>query len=129
MRKVQLVEGEYYHIFNRGVDKRTVFQDSHDFNRFLLSLVGFNSVEPIGSIYEYSLQEKSKFGNRVSKSLKSKEKEPLVDIVAYVLNKNHFCKKDIILGQFKNVKEYKQMAEGTVKEIKNRRDLEHLMFD
>ncbi|OHB10910.1 MAG: hypothetical protein A3G05_02125 [Candidatus Zambryskibacteria bacterium RIFCSPLOWO2_12_FULL_45_14] len=89
MRKVQLVEGEYYHVFNRGVDKRTIFQDARDFERFLLSVIDFNSIEPIGSIYEYSFQKKSQLGNLVSKS-KKKEKKPLVELVAYCLNKNHY---------------------------------------
>src|SRR3989344_4144559 len=89
MRKVQLVEGEYYHVFNRGVDKRTIFQDARDFERFLLSVIDFNSIEPIGSIYEYSFQKKSQLGNLVSKS-KKKQKKPLVELVAYCLNKNHY---------------------------------------
>ena len=89
MRKTLFAEGEYYHIFNRGVDKRVIFQDSDDFNRFLLSLTEFNSVEPIGSIYEHSFKKKSQLGNSVSKSVE-KTKKPLVEMVAYCLNKNHF---------------------------------------
>ena len=27
MRPVQLVEGEFYHVYNRGTDKRTLFRD------------------------------------------------------------------------------------------------------
>src|SRR3989338_1402111 len=217
MRKVQLVEGEYYHVFNRGVDKRTIFQDARDFERFLLSVIDFNSIEPIGSIYEYSFQKKSQLGNLVSKS-KKKEKKPLVELVAYCLNKNHYhfifkqvsergieklmhrlglgftkyfnlkykrsgslfqgtfkavhiesneqlihlsayvnlnnmvhdfsgndfrsswneyigkinkgmCAKDMIIEQFKNVKGYKKMVEQTVREIKNRRDMENLILE
>ena len=57
-RETPLVEGEYYHVFNRGVDKRVVFEDKYDFKRFLTSLVDFNSVTPIGSIFENSFRKK-----------------------------------------------------------------------
>lgn len=88
MRKTSLVEGEYYHIFNRGVDKRTIFKDNDDFSRFLLSMVEFNSVEPIGSIFEHSFKQKPKLGHPVSKS--NKKHKPLVEFVVFCLNKNHF---------------------------------------
>lgn len=211
MRKVKLVEDEYYHIFNRGVDKRTIFQDNDDFERFLLSLTAFNSVDPIGSIYEHSFQKKPQLGNLVSKS--NKRKGLLVELVSYYLNKNHFhlilrqcaekgiekfmhrlglgftkyfnekykrsgvlfqgpfksvhiesneqliyssayvnlnnivhghkgnnfrsswqeylgrtqeniCHKNIILDQFKNIKEYRKLVEETVNDIKDKRSLE-----
>ena len=38
MRKVPFVENEYYHIYNRGVDKRNVFLEERDFRRFLLAM-------------------------------------------------------------------------------------------
>lgn len=90
MRKEQLANGEFYHIYNRGVDHRSIFSDRADFERFLLSLQLFNTQDPIGSIYEASFLEKPQFGNRTSKSKK------LVDIVAYCLNPNHY---HIILQQ------------------------------
>jgi|SRR3989344_1971979 len=79
-RNLEFVEGEIYHIFNRGADKRVVFQDKQDFSRFLESMDKFNSIEPIGSIYENSF-DRNQLGNPVSK---------LVDFVCYCLNPNHF---------------------------------------
>ena len=38
MRNLDFVDGEFYHIFNRGVDKRTIFQNETDFKDFLESL-------------------------------------------------------------------------------------------
>jgi hypothetical protein len=38
MRKKPLANDEYYHIYNRGVDKREVFSDDRDYIRFLLSM-------------------------------------------------------------------------------------------
>jgi hypothetical protein len=38
MRDIPLINEEYYHLYNRGVDKRCVFENSRDFSRFLLSM-------------------------------------------------------------------------------------------
>ena len=47
---------------------------------FLQSVIAFNQVDPIGSLYEYSFKKEEV----------NKIKEPLVVIVAYCLNQNHF---------------------------------------
>ena len=92
MRKLVLAPGEYYHVFNRGVEKRDVFMDEYDLQRFLLCLVEFNTYEPIGSIYEHRF-EKKKLGSLASKSKSLKKKvapASLLDLVCYCLNPNHF---------------------------------------
>jgi len=89
MRKVQFVTEEYYHIFNRGTDKRNIFGDKYDYGRFLQSMEEFNTTEPIGSIFENSFRKRTQLGNPVSK-LKVKEGKPLVCFVAYCLNPNHY---------------------------------------
>ena len=48
MRKVPFIVGQFYHIYNRGVDKRDVFNDGQDAARFLESMKEFNVEEPIG---------------------------------------------------------------------------------
>jgi len=69
-----------YHIYNRGVDKRAIFLDKFDYERFLQGMREFNSVDPIGSIYENSfLKDKPK-----------RKEKPLVSFVAYCINPNHF---------------------------------------
>src|SRR3989344_6225002 len=77
IRKVKFVNGEIYHIFNRGVDKRKIFLDQKDLNRFFESVISFNCIEPIGSLFEQSFQ-------------KDKIKKPLVKFIAYHLLPNHF---------------------------------------
>ena len=72
--------GEFYHIYNRGTDKRIVFNNDYDFKRFLQSMKEFNSLEPIGSIYENSF-DKPRLGRQTSK---------LVNIICYCLNPNHY---------------------------------------
>ncbi|MDO8522890.1 MAG: transposase [bacterium] len=206
MRKTSFANGEFYHIFNRGTDKRTIFSDKSDLERFTLCMSEFNSTKPIGSLYENTFRDK--LGVQDAKLR-------LVNIIVYCLNSNHFhmileqkkdngiskflgklaggyvsyfnirnkrtgslfqgpfkakhidsnkyllhlsayvnlnnkvhrlgvqdakssweeylekankskkgiCKKDIILDQFKNLKEYKDFAENSLKDILERKDL------
>lgn len=88
MRKAIFAEGEFYHIYNRGTDKRDVFSDENDYARFLESMIEFNAPEPIGSLFENSYRKKHQLGGSTSKDEKSEEK--LVNIVAYCLNPNHY---------------------------------------
>ena len=85
MRKTGFANNEFYHVYNRGVDRRFIFSDNFDIQRFYQSMKEFNSVEPIGSIYENSFP---KLGRETSK-LEQKH-DPLVNIISYCLNPNHF---------------------------------------
>ena len=50
MRNIIFQSNCYYHIYNRGVDKRKIFIDSKDYFRFLLSLREFNNIKPTGGL-------------------------------------------------------------------------------
>ena len=81
MNREPLATGEYYHIYNRGVDKRSIFSDVRDVERFLLSMNVFNSVKPILSIRDvFELKDKAEAGDG----------KKLVEFVAYCLNPNHY---------------------------------------
>ena len=82
MKRPHFTTGEYYHIYNRGVDKRKIFSDNYDLARFLQCMDEFNSVSPIGSIYENSFLNESVRLKRKSKAL--------VEFVAYCINPNHY---------------------------------------
>ena len=82
MKKPVLTTREYYHIYNRGVDRRQIFLDQHDIERFFQSMEEFNALEPIGSIYENSFIEPAGQFRRKNKKL--------VRFVAYCLNPNHY---------------------------------------
>lgn len=86
MRKVPFINGEFYHIYNRGVDKRDIFSNQYDLDRFFQSMDNFNIVEPIGSIYEHSFQNQKKSPQLGSSTPKLK----LVNFVCYCLNPNHY---------------------------------------
>jgi putative transposase len=88
MRKNKLVENEFYHIYNRGVDKRDIFLDDSDYLRFLKSMKEFNGVDPIGSLYEKYLQEKH--NGVLTSIMEVKTPRPLVELICYCLNPNHY---------------------------------------
>ncbi len=91
IRKTAFANGELYHIYNRGTDKRDIFGDQYDQLRFLQSMVEFNALDPIGSIYEHSLHKSDTLGGKASKLVSEKgDKEILVEVVAYCLNQNHY---------------------------------------
>lgn len=83
MRKEPLVTGEYYHIYNRGVDKRDIFMCKEDLERFIESILEFNNVEVITSI---SNVRKTK-NQIVPEALSGK---PLISVIGCCLNPNHF---------------------------------------
>ncbi len=80
MRNLVFTNGEFYHIYNRGTDKRRVFLQNKDYERFILGMKLFNSLEPINH-FNRLLAEVSPRPNRP---------EALVKIVAYCLMPNHF---------------------------------------
>jgi len=61
----------YYHIYNRGVEKRKIFLDKWDYVRFLESMREFNRVKPTQGLYRlYHEREKdSQLRNPKSNSL------------------------------------------------------------
>ena len=71
-RKFQFSVGEYYHIFSRGVDKRPVFLDERDHDRFSALLYTANNTQSI-SISNF---RKPKFEDLFS----LERQETLVDI-------------------------------------------------
>lgn len=76
-----LATGEYYHVYNRGADKRALFKDNADYKRFIELLFLSNTHERI-NVRDIRRTYTSVFDfNRG---------EPLVYIGAYCLMPNHF---------------------------------------
>lgn len=79
-RNTLFSNGNYYHIFNRGIDKRLIFKQKKDYLRFLDCL----------KYYQYN-SKKPKFSQRHKyKSLVLNKNKILVEIVAFCLMPNHF---------------------------------------
>lgn len=92
MRKTQFVEGEYYHIYNRGVEKRDIFKNIYDLQRFFQSMVEFNVSDPIGSIYENQYRKRIQKQNNIlgNPVTKLQDEDKLVNFITYCLNTNHY---------------------------------------
>jgi len=76
---------EWYHCYNRGVDKRIVFEDTGDYNRFLLLLYLGNGSTPLrlANLKNHNIRAVLEDGS-------IEREEPLVEIGAYTLMPNHF---------------------------------------
>ena len=85
IRRQPLINDQYYHIYNRGVDKRDIFSDKNDIFRFIESIKEFNRIEKIDS-----LANLRKLKSNPQIGAKPLSGEPLVEIVGYCLNPNHF---------------------------------------
>lgn len=99
MQKIKFASGEYYHIYNRGVNKQNIFYDEKDFVRFLIEMKEFNSTKAIGGLYRKYLRDKKEKDNPnrgTTSNLEVVEVEPLfglsflVEIICYCLNPNHY---------------------------------------
>lgn len=82
MRTITFIEGEYYHIYNRGNSKQKIFLDDKDRERFLKLLYLCNSKRRID------------FNNEIVKrkvdAWEFEKGTPIVNIGAWVLMPNHF---------------------------------------
>ncbi len=82
-RKVIFENDKYYHIYNRGTDKRKVFMDKGDLYYFLDSIIISNSIK---HLYKSNNSKNA----RKNKKENAKNSEKIVDVIAYSLLPNHF---------------------------------------
>ena len=85
MRKLKLQNDKFYHIYNRGVDKRNIFVDEKDYIRFIRSIKEFNK-----STATQGLHMIKHFRKQGTESLNFRDSVPLVIIVCYSLLPNHY---------------------------------------
>jgi putative transposase len=89
-RKKPFAFDETYHVYNRGVEKRTVFKNEADYSRMMILLLLCNSIKPVrlrNTLRKYQ-------GRTLVKLREIFEyecpEEKIVDILAYCLMPNHF---------------------------------------
>jgi len=78
MKNPKFVNGQIYHIYNRGSQKRDIFLDDDDYLRFIHNLFEFNDTKPAINTYDvssYKMMESRKL---------------LVEIMVFCLMPNHF---------------------------------------
>ncbi len=91
-RKTPFIDGERYHLFTRGVEKRNIFSKTEDYERFMILLFLANSE---GNVHIGNLTKKYK-GESFIRMFDEKRGKQLVDIFAYALMPNHI---HIIVGE------------------------------
>ncbi|KKR42997.1 hypothetical protein A2356_00030 [Candidatus Nomurabacteria bacterium RIFOXYB1_FULL_39_16] len=84
-RKTSLAVGEHYHIYSRGVEKRKIFMNTKDYNRFVALLYIMNQDAPftMGNF----LRDKNK---SLEDIFTEKREKTLVSVLGYCLMPNHF---------------------------------------
>ena len=75
LRKQTFAPSEYYHLYNRGTEKRIIFKDANDYQHFLYLMYVCNTDKSI---------ELRKIGKNFDRG------EIIVNIGAYCLMPNHF---------------------------------------
>lgn len=86
-RKIIFANGEIYHIFNRGLDKRPTFTNKRELDR-AKNLIKFYRHSEIPIRFSKLLQQPVDTRNSILEKLYKSEK--LVDILSYCLMPNHF---------------------------------------
>jgi len=81
--KRTFVTNEFYHIFNRGIEKREIFYNEEDKIRFIHDLYEFNDIKPASPYFRHPMSKMSKKGGEGKRNL-------LVDIYAFSLMPNHY---------------------------------------
>ncbi len=94
MRRIQFVNDYFYHIYNRGTEKRNILLNEVDYFRFIHDLYEFNNVKATLNLARDIVRGST--SNNISNN--KKPRELLVEIIAFCLMPNHF---HLILRQLK----------------------------
>lgn len=83
-RNLELSVGEYYHLYNRGTDKRKIFTNANEYSRFMILLYICNGDIKV-DIGDYLRQ-----GLTLSEIFQKDKGKDIVGIGSYCLMPNHF---------------------------------------
>lgn len=79
-RVIPFVNGEFYHLYNRGLEKQNIFENQRDYSRFLKTLFYYQIQNP-----------KPKFSTyRQSKTFPIDTSKKILEILCFCLMPNHF---------------------------------------
>ena len=94
MRKIKFEQGKFYHLYDRGVEKRNIFNNDSDKWRFIQGLFLFNNEDDsFRVLYEIERENKGRINFNLLKEFVDKNQEnrkPLVRIMADCLMPNHY---------------------------------------
>jgi len=89
MRKLDFANNHYYHIYNRGADKRIIFEDNGDYVRFIHYLYELNDTLETSNLSR-SINTHLNEGGEASFIKHKREREKLVNIICFCLMPNHY---------------------------------------
>lgn len=81
-RIIPFVNGYYYHIYNRGSEKKNIFNNNWDYNRLLKTIKYYQLEGPKPRLSKYLISQ--------DHTLKPISDKKIVDIICYCLMPNHF---------------------------------------
>lgn len=87
MRKFSFTNGKFYHIYNRGIEKRKIFLEDGDYLRFIHYLYELNDKDGLSCNFRRQFNYAR---GQASRSLSKKKRNLLVDIICFCLMPNHF---------------------------------------
>jgi putative transposase len=104
-RKIPLVNGEIYHVFNRGIDHRTTFSSTKEYQRALITIL-FYQLQQIGYKITsfFNLQKTSQ-----QQIISNLSQSPKNQVLGYCLMSNHFhllLRQEIDNGISSHLKEF-----------------------
>ena len=83
MRREILTNNQFYHVYNRGVDKRRIFLDDKDRFRFIHDLFEFNDSNVVPNVFYH-------LNRTLEVAIERKPRNILVEIIAFCLMPNHY---------------------------------------
>jgi len=91
VNKIYIQDG-YYHLFNRGVEKRPIFTDARDFAVFIEYLREYLSLKDTKELMKSitDINQSSKEKARITRQLHLKNYNSEITLLAYCLMPNHF---------------------------------------
>ena len=90
MKKSNFVNEQYYHIYNRGVEKRDIFLDSSDHVRFIHYLFALNDQKPLTNTYRFLQNHNPDVRGEASHIVEKRKRTLLVKIHCFCRIPNHY---------------------------------------
>lgn len=91
MRKIKIIPGEYYHVFNRGNNKQNIFREKKDWCRLLFLILYFQSPTVFYNIGRYvSYFVRYLVFNISKENLDKILNNKTIELINFVLMPNHF---------------------------------------
>jgi len=106
------IDNSFYHIYNRGVEKRDIFLDDQDYSTFLSYLQTYLSPKDEKGLSEIIISKKStpEDKDKAVKLLRLKNYNENIELVCYALMPNHF---HLLIRQRRNAFNHLMNSLGT----------------